>query len=171
MTDKRGSAHACGGAPPRRLKVTLPASGQPVWLARQVTCAVLTAWGLAHVGEVAVLLVSELVSSAVRHAESGDVITLELEAVQTCLRIESYRCRPGLVAPRTAGEFDELGFSCTLLDSLAHKWGVRETVTGKTVWAELDLGDEAGPGRPHALPEIFDLTAVLATVKSNICSE
>jgi anti-sigma regulatory factor (Ser/Thr protein kinase) len=151
MTDKRRPTHARNGrtgATPRRLQLTLPACGQPVRLARQVTCEVLTAWGLTHVEEIAVLLVSELVSSAVRHAESGDVITLELEAMQTCLRIEAYRCRPGLATPRTAGEFDELGFGLALLDSLAHKWGVRETVTGKTVWAELDVRDEAGPRAP-----------------------
>jgi hypothetical protein len=32
------------------------------------------------------------------------------------------------------------------VDSLAGKWGVRGTVTGKTGWAELDVGDE--PGTP-----------------------
>ena len=98
--------------------------------------------------EVTLLLVSELVTSAVRHAKGSDVITVELEAVQTRLRIEAYRCRPGLATPRTAGEFDELGFGLALMDSLAHRWGVRETVTGTTVWAELDVQDEPGPLAP-----------------------
>jgi hypothetical protein len=30
------------------------------------------------------------------------------------------------------------------VDALAGKWGVRETTTGKAVWAELDTG-AAGP--------------------------
>jgi hypothetical protein len=30
------------------------------------------------------------------------------------------------------------------VDSLADKWGVRETVTGKTAWAELDVRGEQG---------------------------
>ncbi|HEY7264766.1 MAG TPA: ATP-binding protein [Trebonia sp.] len=141
MTVQRRSVHACtgrAGATPRHLQLTLPACGQPVRLARQVTREVLCAWRLADVEETAVLLVSELVSNVVRHANGGDVITLELKAIQTCLRIEAYRCQPGLVAPRSAGEFDDLGFGCALVESLARNWGVRETVTGTIIWAELD---------------------------------
>ena len=114
-----------------------------------MTREVLAAWGLAHVEETAVLLVSELVTNAVRHATSTDAITLELEVVQTCLRIEAYRCLPGLALPRTTGEFDESGFEFALVNSLADKWGVRETVTGKTAWAELDVRGRARP--PAAL--------------------
>ena len=148
MTDQGRYVHACHrrtGATQGHLQLTLPASGQPVRLARQVTRGVLTAWGLAHVEETAVLLVSELVTNAVRDATSTDAITLELQVVQTWLRIEAYRCRPGLAAPRTTGEFDESGFEFALVDSLADKWGVRETVTGKTAWAELDVRGEPGP--------------------------
>jgi hypothetical protein len=133
-----------GGAR-RHLQLTVPACGLPVRLARQVTREVLTDWGLARVEETAVLLVSELVTNAVRHATCTDAITLELEVAQTWLRIEAYRCRPGLPAPRTTGEFDESGFEFALVDSLADKWGVRETVAGKSAWAELDIRVEPGP--------------------------
>jgi anti-sigma regulatory factor (Ser/Thr protein kinase) len=129
----------------RHLQLTLPAAGQPARLARQVTREVLPVWRLAHAEEVAVLLVSELVSNAVRHAGSADVITLELKASRGWLRIEVYRCRPGLTAQRIPGEFDESGLGLVLVDSLADKWGVRETVTGKTMWAELDVRGEPGP--------------------------
>ena len=126
MTDQGRYVHACHsrtGATRRHLQLTLPASGQPVRLARQVTSEVLTAWGLAHVEETAVLLVTELVTNAVRHATSTDAITLELQVVQTWLRIEAYRCRPGLPVPRSTGEFDESGFEFALVDCLAGKWG------------------------------------------------
>jgi hypothetical protein len=148
MSDQGKYGHACHGrtgAARRHLQLRLPACGQPVRLARQVTRGVLTAWGLAHLEETAVLLVSELVTNAVRHATSTDAITLELEVVQTCLRIEAYRRRPGLALPRTTGEFDESGFEFALVNSLANRWGVRETVTGKTAWAELDVRGEPGP--------------------------
>jgi hypothetical protein len=148
MTDQGRYFHACHrrtGAARGRLQLTLPASGLPVRLAREVTRGVLAAWGLAHVEETAVLLVSELVTNAVRDATCTDAITLELEVVQTWLRIEAYRCRPGLVVPRTTGDFDESGFEFALVNSLADKWGVRETVTGKTAWAELDVRGEPGP--------------------------
>ena len=126
MTDQDRYVHACHsrtGATRRHLQLTLPASGQPVRLARQVTREVLTAWRLAHVEETAVLLVSELVTNAAQDATSTDAITLELEGVQTWLRIEAYRCRPGLAVPRTTGEFDESGFEFALVDCLAGKWG------------------------------------------------
>ena len=122
-------------------------------LARQVTREVLAAWGLAHVEETAVLLVSELVTNAVRDAASTSAITLELQVVHTWLRIEAYRCPPGPAMPRTTGESDEPGSGFALVDCLAGKWAwiawpargeVRETLTGETAWAELDVHGEPG---------------------------
>jgi hypothetical protein len=126
MTDQTKYAHAChgrAGAARRHLQLTLPIFGQPVQLAQQVIREVLTAWRLAHVEEAAVLLVSELVTNAVRDTTGTDAITLELQIVQTWLRIEAYRCRPGLAAPRTTAEFDESGYGFALVDCLAGKWG------------------------------------------------
>ena len=126
MTDQTKYAHACHGrtgAARRHLQLTVPICGQPVQLAQQVIREVLTAWRLAHVEEAAVLLVSELVTNAVRDTTGTDAITLELQIVQTWLRIEAYRCRPGLAAPRTTAEFDESGYGFALVDCLAGKWG------------------------------------------------
>jgi serine/threonine-protein kinase RsbW len=157
MGDQGRYDHACHGrtrAARRHLQLTLPACGLPVRLARQVTREVLAAWRLAHLEETAVLLVSELVTNAVRDAASSDAITLELQVVHTWLRIEAHRCRPGLAMPRSTAESDEPGFGFALVDCLAGKWGwiawpasgeVRETVTGATGWAELDVHDEPVP--------------------------
>lgn len=153
MSDQGRYGHACRGRTGkarRHLQLTLPACGLPEQLARQVTRKVLAAWRLAHVEETAVLVVSELVTNAVRDAASTNAITLELQVVQTWLRIEAYRCGPGLAMPRTTGEFDEPGFGFALVDCLAGKWGwiawpvsgVCETVTGKTAWAELGVHSE-----------------------------
>jgi serine/threonine-protein kinase RsbW len=142
MSDEGRYAHACHGrtgAARRHVQLTLPASGQPVRLARQVAREVLAAWQLAYAEETAVQLVSELVTNAVRHAASTDTITLELEAGRTSLRIEVYRCRPGLAVPRTAGEFDPSDFGSVLVESLADRWGVRETMTGTTAWAQIEV--------------------------------
>ena len=156
MSDQGKYVHACHGptGPARRhLQLTLPACGQPVRLARQVTREVLTAWRLAHVQETAVLLVSELVTNAVRDTASTSAITLELQVVHTWLRIEAYRGRPGLALPRTTGESDQPDSGFALVDCLAGKWGwiawpargeVRETLTGETAWAELDVHGEPG---------------------------
>jgi anti-sigma regulatory factor (Ser/Thr protein kinase) len=148
MTEKDRYAPAChgkNGAARRHVQLTLPASGQPVRLARQVAREVLTAWQLCHVEETAVLLVSELVTNAIRHARSTDTITLDLEAGRTRLCVEVYRSRPGLALPRTAGEFDPSDYGSVLVQSLADRFGVRETMTGTTAWAEIEIQ----PG-PHA---------------------
>ncbi|MFZ0000680.1 MAG: ATP-binding protein [Trebonia sp.] len=156
MSDQGRYGHACHGrtgAARRHLQLTLPACGQPVRLARQVTREVLAAWRLAHVEETAVLLVSELVTNAVRDAASTSAITLELQVVHTWLRIEAYRCPPGPAMPRTTGESDQPGSGFALVDCLAGKWAwiawpargeVRETLTGETAWAELDVHSEPG---------------------------
>ncbi len=157
MTDQGRYGHACEGrtgAARRHLQLTLPACGLPVRLARQVTREVLAAWQLAHVQETAVLLVSELVTSAVRDAASTDAVTLELQVVHTWLRIEAYRCRLGPAVPRAAGESGEPDSGLALVDCLAGKWGWiawpargewRETVTGETARAELDARGEPVP--------------------------
>jgi len=156
MSDQGRYGHACHGrtgAARRHLQLTLPTCGQPVRLARQVTREVLAAWRLAHVEETAVLLVSELVTNAVRDAASTSAITLELQVVHTWLRIEAYRCPPGPAMPCTTGESDQPGSGFALVDCLAGKWAwiawpargeVRETLTGETAWAELDVLGEPG---------------------------
>ena len=141
--------HACPGGmeePRQRLGMTLPAVDHSVWLARQATRAVLTAWRLAHVEESAVLLVSELVTNAVRHARGTDVIAVDLHVAPTWLRIEILDTDRHWPRPRVPDGFDESGFGFILVEALAGNWGVRETDAGKAVWAELDTRQEPGPG-------------------------
>ena len=118
--------------------MTLPAEDHSVRLARHAAHVVLGAWRLAHMQETAVLIVSELVTNAVRHARETDVVDVDLHATRTCLRIEIQDCDRHWPQPRIPGGFEESGFGFVLVDALAAKWGVRETLTGKAVWAELD---------------------------------
>jgi len=118
--------------------MTLPATGHSVRLARQATRTVLIAWQLVHVEESAVLLVSELVTNAVRHARGTEVIAVDLLAEQCWLRIEILDTDRHWPQPRIPDRFEESGFGFVLVDALAGQWGVRETETGKAVWAELD---------------------------------
>ena len=119
--------------------MTLPAEDHSVRLARNAAHVVLGAWRLAHMQETAVLIVSELVTNAVRHARETDVVDVDLHATRTCLRIEIQDCDRQWPQPRIPGGFEESGFGFVLVDALAVKWGVRETTTGKAVWAELDV--------------------------------
>jgi anti-sigma regulatory factor (Ser/Thr protein kinase) len=126
--------------------MTLPTADHAVGLARQATRDALVTWRLAHLEETAVLLVSELVTNAVRHARGTHAIVLELHAAGTWLRIEVQDADPRWPQPRTPAGFDESGFGFMLVNALARKWGVRETATGKAVWADLDQRQEASMG-------------------------
>ena len=138
-------AHACpsGVDSPRQLRMTLPAVSNSVWLSRYATRAVLIAWQLGHMDEAATLLVSELVTNAVRHAKGTDVVTVDLHAERTWLRIEVLDTDRHWPQPRIPDSFDESGFGFVLVDALAGNWGVRETEAGKAVWAELDTRQSA----------------------------
>jgi anti-sigma regulatory factor (Ser/Thr protein kinase) len=120
------------------LQVTLPTDDGAVRLARRVTRDVLARWRLDHVQDTAVLLVSELVTNAVRHARGTYAIALDLEIGATWLRIEVQDADPRWPKPRVPDRLDESGFGLVLVDALAGNWGVRQTATGKAVWAELD---------------------------------
>ena len=123
----------------RQMTLTLPAAGRAPWVARQVTRETLAAWRVSHLEETAVLLISELVTNAVRHARPGRLaMALSLEEAGTWLRIEVHDGDPHEPRPRAPGALDESGFGLLLIDALAGKWGVRLTATGKAVWAELD---------------------------------
>ncbi|HEV2372523.1 MAG TPA: ATP-binding protein [Streptosporangiaceae bacterium] len=116
----------------------LPSDHRAAEGGRQVTRAALAAWRLDHLSDTAVLLVSELVTNAVRHARAGESpIALHLETRAGWLRIEVCDCDPRWPEPRVPEELDESGFGLVLVDSLAWKWGVCDTATGKAVWAEL----------------------------------
>ena len=152
MTIESGAAygaHACpsGAHSSRQLLMTLPAVSHSVRLSRHATRAALTAWQLDHLDEAAALLVSELVTNAVRHAKGIDVVTVNLHAGRTWLRIEVQDTDRQWPQPRIPDRHDESGgFGFILVDALASKWGVRETEAGKAVWAELDTRQESGPG-------------------------
>ena len=128
------------------MQVTLPNGEGAVRLARQVTRDVLARWRLAHMEDTAVLLVSELVTNAVRHARDTYAIALDLEFGESGLRIEVQDADPCWPHRRTPGRLDESGFGLVLVNALADMWGVRDTATGKAVWAELDARH---PGEPE----------------------
>jgi anti-sigma regulatory factor (Ser/Thr protein kinase) len=94
---------------------------------------------MASIEDTAVLLVSELVTNTVLHARTGgSVLELRLESAGSWLRIEVHDADPHDPRQRTPGALDESGFGLLLIEALAGKWGVQQTVTGKAVWAELD---------------------------------
>lgn len=89
------------------------------------------------------LLVSELVTNAVRHARlsSRDAIRLLVELSERALRVEVRDAGPGF-EPRSLPQPDPdrpSGWGLFLVEELADRWGV-DLDTGTRVWFELDRG-------------------------------
>ncbi|MFF5142208.1 SpoIIE family protein phosphatase [Streptomyces sp. NPDC013157] len=107
--------------------------------ARRLTRQALAGWGLEDLTDTAELLVSEIVTNAVRHASRP--ISLRL------LRTDVLRCEVGDDVPqlprlRQAKATDEHGRGLYLVHRLARRWGTTRLGTGKIVWFEL--GGSAG---------------------------
>lgn len=121
----------------RILRLALPSDASAVRLARQVTRDALDAWHLGQLEEDAVLLVSELVTNALRHAKDTGAIGLELVSTGTRLRLEIQDGDPSWRQMDFPIDSDESGYGFLVVDSLADDWGLRRVCAGKAVWAEL----------------------------------
>lgn len=122
----------------RILRLALPSDASTVRLARQVTRDALAAWHLGQLEADAVLLVSELVTNALRHARDTGAIGLELASTGTRLRLEIQDGDPSWRQMDSLADCDESGYGFLVVDSLADRWGLRRVCAGKAVWAELD---------------------------------
>ncbi|MEV5775422.1 ATP-binding protein [Streptomyces antimycoticus] len=90
------------------------------------------------------LLLSELVTNAVRHAHvpPGQEIEVRYKLSDSHLRVEVADTSDVQPEQRAADNGDERGRGLLLVDSLATKWGVSpRNVIGKFVWFELPLRD------------------------------
>ncbi|MFE2692456.1 SpoIIE family protein phosphatase [Streptomyces mirabilis] len=121
---------------------TLPREPRSVGRAREYARTQLTAWGLEPLVDTAELLVSELVTNALRYGEGEIRLRLLLDRTLVCEVWDS-----GLVQPRRrrARDTDEGGRGLQLVGLLSASWGSRRTPRGKTVWFELPLPDGGTP--------------------------
>jgi hypothetical protein len=134
----RGAARtaAAGGAGGREsVSWVLDESLSSIPLARRLVRAGLARWGLDQDGEIAGLLVTELVANALRHAWGAPVVTLSTDgSVLRCDVQDSSPERPHLLRTRVC---DETGRGLHLVDLLARHWGVDHRPGGKAVWFDL----------------------------------
>jgi anti-sigma regulatory factor (Ser/Thr protein kinase) len=125
---------------PRSVRLALTAVPHASREARYVARAVLQDWDVATgLVDDAVLVISELVTNAVRHA--GTATTLELEIGQTGdrLRIALIDGDATEPRPRSAGAGAEDGRGLAILAALSDRWGIEPLQGGKRVWWEVDL--------------------------------
>ena len=85
------------------------------------------------------LIVTELVSNAVRHADTSDAIDLSIEVHSGVLRISlGDDGADALIEVASADVTSECGRGLRLVEGLSDDWGVeRGDQHHKTVWAEL----------------------------------
>jgi len=114
----------------------LPADPAVVATARQYTTERLTEWGLDEAAFVTELVVSELVTNAIRYGGAPIQLRLIRDHALICEVSDASSTSPHLRRART---YDEGGRGLLLVAQLTDRWGTRQTGTGKTIWAEQTL--------------------------------
>ncbi|WP_423835822.1 ATP-binding protein [Streptomyces endophytica] len=117
---------------------SFPADPGAVRTARTVVRRVLNDWGLNGAADMAVLLVSELVTNSLRHATGPIGVRMVLLSAGELL-VEVSDPLPDPPQERTAAPDDEGGRGLQLVACSSRRWGTRRGKSGKTVWFELSV--------------------------------
>jgi PAS domain-containing protein/anti-sigma regulatory factor (Ser/Thr protein kinase) len=118
---------------------TFPADPATVAQARSAALGKLTEWGLDDLAFTVELIVSELVTNAIRHAGGPIGLRLILGGALVCEVSDPSNTQPRL---RRASPGDEGGRGLFLVAQLSTRWGSRYGQSGKTIWAELAAPEE-----------------------------
>ncbi|MGW1294255.1 SpoIIE family protein phosphatase [Streptomyces sp. NPDC002533] len=113
-------------------------SAEPVSVgrARELATGQLEAWGLEELVFATQLVVSELVTNAVRYAGGPLGLRLIRDRTLVCEVADTGHTSPHL---RHSAEDDEGGRGLFIVAQLVQRWGTRYTPTGKTIWTEQAL--------------------------------
>ncbi|MFE4975577.1 SpoIIE family protein phosphatase [Kitasatospora sp. NPDC056651] len=128
-----------GVAPSEVATWDLTVDHREVRRARSLVREQLAGWHLEALSDTTELLVSELVTNAVRVAR--DTVKLQLIRVDKLL-VEVSDDNHNLPSLEPAEQLGETGRGLTLVTKLAERWGTARKAVGKVVWFELPL--------PHA---------------------
>ncbi|MDX3853767.1 SpoIIE family protein phosphatase [Streptomyces sp. AK02-01A] len=123
-------------SPSQTVSWELPTDPAVVSTARSLTLRQLTQWGLQDLATTTELIVSELVTNAIRHATGPIGLRLIRHQLLTCEVHDTSNSVPRLRHARTT---DEDGRGLFLVAQMSHRRGTRYTADGKTVWAEQEL--------------------------------
>ncbi|MET7622662.1 ATP-binding protein [Streptomyces sp. NPDC005408] len=118
-----------------------------VCLARVELRKALAAWGLAKIEDTALVVLSELVTNAVRHAHvsPGREIETRFQLAGEDLRIEVHDSADEWLYKHAATSDSECGRGLVLVSELADRWGVSERRgVGKSVWALMAVPPRDG---------------------------
>ncbi|RVU19869.1 PAS domain S-box protein [Streptomyces antnestii] len=106
--------------------------------ARKMVTRQLAEWGLDELAFTTELVVSELVTNAIRYASGPIRLRLIVERALICEVSDAGASAPHLRHPRTT---DEGGRGLFLVSQFSERWGARYTLEGKIIWAEQSLAE------------------------------
>ena len=129
-------AHVPSGTDHRFTQWTLGPLPESVSRARSLVRRTLRAWGLAALTDTTTLLVSELVTNAVRYARGTIELRLAKGGVFVCEVADGDVRIP---RRRHSSPDEEGGRGLTIVSEYSQAWGTRPTASGKVVWFELAL--------------------------------
>lgn len=84
------------------------------------------------------LMVSELVTNAIKHSQPPCSVALELTSGQ--VRVEVRDAGPGVPEMRHPTPDEPSGRGLRIVSELADEWGADRTFAANTVWFRLDIG-------------------------------
>jgi anti-sigma regulatory factor (Ser/Thr protein kinase) len=117
--------------------IQLPPDARSASKARTFVGRHLLAHDLPYLTDDVQLVVSELATNALAHAETPFAVTLAASAQSVLLRVQDRSARP--LVPGTGAPLDTHGRGLSIVDVLSLDWGVTvHTDGGKTVWAAFD---------------------------------
>jgi anti-sigma regulatory factor (Ser/Thr protein kinase) len=130
------AARARRTTPDRVASWDVPLSPQAVAFLRAEVSRQLRAWRLNDLVYTTELVVSELVTNAIRHATGPVELRLLRDRALICEVADGSSVSPRL---RRAQSLDEGGRGLFLVAQLTQRWGTRYTARGKVIWAEQPL--------------------------------
>lgn len=130
---------------PRAISTSLPAAAASVPEARELAAGL----GRQLMGDGQLqnlsLVVTELVSNAVRHSNASEPVSLAMTPKSDYLCVQVTDSGHGLV-PRPGAIATEpgAGYGLFLVEQLTRRWGMTREGGRTRVWLEIGYGDEAG---------------------------
>ncbi|MGW4207545.1 ATP-binding protein [Lentzea sp. NPDC004789] len=122
----------------RYRRMSLPCSPAAPLMARAAVRDACAQWELPRISDDAVLVVSELVENAVRHARSESTLRIELRPRGLSLAVQDHDPSPPLLESPERNVPGHRGVQ--LVDRISVAWGCTESSDGgKIVWAVLGL--------------------------------
>ena len=115
-----------------RARADFEGSVESVAAARDFVASRLEAWHLEDLGDVAVLLTSEIVTNAVLHARTPYRLTVAYTAPE--LLVEVADTCDDLPRPTEPDTEEERGRGLWLVEQLSERWGTAVLQTGKVLW-------------------------------------